>query len=198
MEQRCTLAEVDLLTGLMPHCRTALILTLAACCCVGCQKEPIDTRAQDERAIRAADAATLKAAHANDVDGAVANYADDADWLPPNAPIVHGKTAIRAGWAKLIGNPGFTIDWQINKVEVARWGDLAYTIYTYQITLDGANGKPITDQGKDMAVWKKQSDGTWKMVADTFNSDLAVKQAKAPETKHQTIKHRPRKRHKTS
>jgi hypothetical protein len=28
-----------------------------------------------------------------------------------------------------MGNPGFTIDWQIDKLEVARAGDLAYTIY---------------------------------------------------------------------
>jgi uncharacterized protein (TIGR02246 family) len=179
----------------MPRYRTVLMLALASFCCAGCQKEPTDTRALDERAIREADGATLKAAQANDVDGAVANYADDASWLPPNSSLVHGKAAIRAEWAKLIGSPGFTIDWQINQLEVARAGDLAYTIYTYQMTLDGANGKPITDQGKDMAVWKKQSDGAWKMVADTFNSDLAVKsQAKTPETKHKTTKHRPRKR----
>ena len=182
----------------MPRYRTVLMLTLAFFCCASCKNEPPDTRALAERAIREADAATLKAAQSNEVDGAVANYADDADWLPPNAPMVHGKTAIRAGWAKLIGNPGFTIDWQINKVEVARSSDLAYTIYTYQMALDGANGKPIIDQGKDMAVWKKQPDGAWKMVADTFNSDLAVKQAKTPEIKHPTTKHRPRKRHKTS
>ena len=25
-----------------------------------------------------------------------------------------------------------------------------------------------------MAVWVKQSDGTWKIVADTFNSDMAL------------------------
>ncbi len=179
--------------------RTVLMLTLASFFCASCKNEPPDTRAQDERAIRDADAATLKAAQANDVDGAVANYADDASWLPPNSPLVHSKTAIRAGWAKLTGNPGFTIDWQINKLEVARSGDLAYTIYTYQMALDGANGKPITDQGKDMAVWKKQPDGAWKMVADTFNSDLAVKsQAKTPETKHKTIKHRPHKRRRSS
>jgi ketosteroid isomerase-like protein len=183
----------------MPRYRIVPMLILVACCCVSCQREPIDTRVQDERAIRDADAATLKAAQANDVNGAVANYADNADWLPPNAPMVHGRAAIRAGWAKLIGNPGSTIDWQINKVEIGRAGDLAYTIYTYQMSLDGRDGKPITDQGKDMAVWKKRPDGAWKMVADTFNSDLAVKsQAKTPETKHQTTKHRPRKRRKTS
>jgi len=178
--------------------RTVLILTISVCCCSGCQKEAIDTRTQDERAIRAADAATLRAAQAKDVDGAVANYTDDASWLPPNAPMVNGKAAIRDGWARLIGSPGFNIDWQINKFEIARAGDLAYTIYVYQLALESANGKPITDHGKDMAVWKKQSDGTWKMVADTFNSDLPLAApAKNPGIKHRTAKHRPSKRHKS-
>jgi hypothetical protein len=36
------------------------------------------------------------------------------------------------------------------------------------MTMGGPNGAPINDRGKDMAVWEKQSDGTWKMVADTL------------------------------
>jgi len=67
--------------------------------CLGCGRSAPDTRPDDERAIRAADAATLKAAQAKDMDGVTANYADDASWLPPNAPIVTGKAAIRAGRA---------------------------------------------------------------------------------------------------
>src|SRR5258706_14236798 len=125
--------------------RTMLMLTLASFFCASCKNESPDTRAQDERAIREADGATLKAAQANDVNGAVANFATDPSWLTPNSPLVHCKTGIRSGWAKLMGSPGFTIDWQINKLEVSRAGDLAYTVYTYQVTLDGANGKPITD-----------------------------------------------------
>jgi ketosteroid isomerase-like protein len=35
-----------------------------------------------------------------------------------------------------------------------------------------AQGKPVTDHGKLVEVWKKQADGKWKTVADTFNSDL--------------------------
>src|SRR5258708_26023117 len=98
----------------------------------------------------------------------LANYADDASWLPPNSPLVHGKAAIRAEWAKLIGSPGFTIDWQINKLEVARSGDFAYTIYTYQMAFDGANAKPITDQGKDMAVLEKRPAGALEKGAGTL------------------------------
>jgi len=182
----------------MSRLRSALILALSVCFCSGCQREAVDTRAQDERAIREADAATLKAAQAKDVDGAVANYAEDGSWLPPNAPMVNGKAAIRAGWLKLIGSPGFNIDWQIDKLEVGRAGDLAYTIYTYQLALEGPNGKPIADHGKDMAIWKKQADGSWKMIVDTFNSDLpsvAPAPATTHETRHGTTKHRQGKKH---
>jgi ketosteroid isomerase-like protein len=70
--------------------------------------------------------------------------------------------------------PGLKIDWQITKVEVSRAGDMAYTLYKYEMTMGAPNGAPIQDSGKDMAVWKKQADGTWKMVADTFNSDLPL------------------------
>ncbi len=140
-----------------------------------CQRRTaVDTRAEDERAIRAADATCLKAAQAKDVDGAVSCYADDASWLPPNAVMANGKGAIRAGWSQLLASPGFAIDWQITKLDISRAGDLAYTLYTYQLTVQGPDAKPVTDRGKDMAVWKKQPDGSWRIVADTFNSDLPL------------------------
>ncbi len=163
----------------------------------GCDKAPVDTRPQDERAIREADAAALQAVQKGDVDRAVANYAADASWLPPNAPIVTGKDAVRAGWSRLMASPGFAIDWQIDKVEVARAGDLAYVLYTYQLTTEAPDGKTATDRGKDLAVWKKQADNIWKIVADSFSSDFPVAApAKAPEPKHHAAKHRPAKRKK--
>jgi uncharacterized protein (TIGR02246 family) len=171
----------------MNRMRSTTIFVVSACVfflAAGCEKAPVDTRPQDERAIREADAAALQAVQTRDVDRAVANYAADASWLPPNAPAVSGKDAIRAGWSRLMASPGFAIDWQIDKVEVARAGDLAYTLYTYQLTTQGPDGKIATDRGKDMAVWKKQADGIWKIVADTFNSDFpAAVPAKAPEAK---------------
>lgn len=133
-----------------------------------------DTRASAEAAIRAADAAGLKAAQARDVAGATANYADNASWLPPHASIVQGKEAIRNAWAQLLTNPGLKINWQITKVNVSRAGDMAYTLYKYEMTLGAPNGAQIDDKGKDVAVWEKQPDGTWKIVADMFNSDLPL------------------------
>src|SRR5881394_3258824 len=76
--------------------RSALILALSVCFCFGCQRETVDTRAQDERAIREADAATLRAAQAKDVDGAVANYAEDGSWLPPHSWRLHRRHPLLA------------------------------------------------------------------------------------------------------
>lgn len=146
----------------------ALLLSML----VACSSRSSDTRAADEAAIRKTDSATLKAAQVKDVATIAANYADDAVWLPPNAPMVTGREAIRAGWSQLMAIPAFNIDWQITKIDVSRSGDVAYTVYAYKMALQGPNGTPVSDHGKDLVVWKKQADGSWKMVAECFNSDL--------------------------
>jgi len=78
----------------------------AACCCVSCQKEPIDTRAFDERAIREADGATLKAAQANDVNGAVCQL---RGMMPPGShpthPLVHGQSRHQVRMGQADGQP---------------------------------------------------------------------------------------------
>jgi len=33
-------------------------------------------------------------------------------------------------------------------------------------------GNPATEKGKYLTVWKKQADGSWKVIEDMFNSDL--------------------------
>jgi len=145
----------------------------------GCGTQaPPETRAADEKTIRDLDAQWSKTAAASDVDGTVSYYADDASLLAPNAPIASDKASIRASWAALLG-PGNSLSWQANKAEVARSGDLAYIIGAYQLTMKDSQGRPASDRGKFVEVWKKQADGKWKVVADIFNSDLAA-QAPAP------------------
>lgn len=138
-----------------------------------CKQQPAaDTRMADERAIRNADANWAKAAAARDIEGILSSYADDASMFPPNSRIATGKEAIRAVWSPEFTNPGFGIRWQPTKVEVSRAGDLAYAQGSYEFTLNDARGKPITDRGKYVQVWKKQPDGSWSAVADIWNSDL--------------------------
>jgi uncharacterized protein (TIGR02246 family) len=144
-------------------CAAALAMTTA------CQQP--DTRAADEQTIRNLDAQWSKTAGTHDVDGTVAYYSDDAVLLPPNAPIVVGKKAIRESWVALL-SPNIALSWQSKKIEVSKSGDLAYVVGTYSLTATDAHGNPNTDRGKTVEVFKKEADGTWKVVADMYNSDL--------------------------
>lgn len=154
--------------------RPALYLCLALLLFVSaCNQTPADTRAADESAIRDLDAQWSKMAGAHDLEGTLSYYSDDALLLPPNAPMVSGKQAIRAMWTSLLG-PDVSLSWHATKVEVARSGDLAYLVGTYTISMKDPQGKPMTDNGKFVEVWKKQADDKWKAVTDTYNSDLPM------------------------
>ncbi|MCH7987489.1 MAG: DUF4440 domain-containing protein, partial [Acidobacteria bacterium] len=85
--------------------------------------------------------------------------------------LVTGKEAIRKLFAELFASPGFEIDWEVTRVEVSRAGDLGYVVGTHKVTVNDAEGNPVTDRGKWIAIWKKQADGTWKCIEDIWNSD---------------------------
>jgi len=133
---------------------------------------PPDTRAADERAVREADAAWSKVAAAKDVEAYVGFLAEDASVFPPNAPMQTGKEARWKAASEMMASPEFALSWQVNKAEASRGGDLAYSAGTYEVTMKDAKGKPVSDRGKHVTVWKKQPDGKWKVVADIYNSDL--------------------------
>jgi len=170
----------------LAFCVSLTLLLLAAACGPA---TPPDNRAADVSALRDLDAQWSKTAATNDVDATVAYYSDDASLLPPNAPILSGKQAIRAAWAKLLA-PGVSLSWTADKVEAARSSDLGYMTGTYTMsTKESLNKAPVTEHGKYVEVWKKQADGKWKVVADIFNSDApaaapAAAPAPAKKTKH--------------
>jgi len=140
---------------------------------IACQATS-DTRATDEAALRKLDDEWSRAAGSRDVDKTISYYSDDAVMMPPNIPTLSGKEPIRALWQSMLGSPSFSGGWKVTKVEVARSGDLAYVSGNYEFNEKDDNGKPITDKGRHLEVWKKQADGNWKCVADMFSSDLPV------------------------
>jgi ketosteroid isomerase-like protein len=140
--------------------------------CDSTAKQPASTRAADEAAVRQTDENWSKAAQSKKVDDWVAFYSDDAVLLPPNDKKAGTKEEVRKGIGDLLALPGLVLSWEPAKVEVAQSGELAYTQGIYQLTTTDAKGKPATDRGKTLEIWKKQTDGTWKCVADMWSSDL--------------------------
>jgi len=165
--------------------RTALLLVVipSAFVAISCAPSATsDSRAIDASAIQALDEQWSATAARNDLEGTVAFYADDAVLLPPNAPIATDRKSIRESWAGLLG-PNTAVSWKVSRAEVAKSGELGYLYGTYSLSIkDPKGGPPVHDAGKIVEIWKKQADGKWKCIVDTYNSDLPVVAA-APETK---------------
>jgi uncharacterized protein (TIGR02246 family) len=125
----------------------------------------------DEQAIRKLDKEWSAAARSKDLDKTISFYSDDASALPFNAPIATGKEQIRQVWAHLTSLPGFALTFSPTKIEVAKSGDLAYDVGTFELKANDAQGSTVTQVGKYVVVWKKQSDKQWKAILDMFSTD---------------------------
>jgi ketosteroid isomerase-like protein len=128
-------------------------------------------RSSDEIAIRDTAAAWSEAAGAKDLDGCLSFYSDDASVLPFNAPICTDKAQIRQLWSQLMSNPDYSLRFGPVKVEVARSGELAYEIGTFDLTLRDETGQKKASRGKYVVVWKKRGENEWKASVDIFNTD---------------------------
>jgi ketosteroid isomerase-like protein len=131
-----------------------------------------DTRAADEAALRSADENWAKAAQTKQVAAWIAFYADDAVVQPPNDKIEDNRQDITKSIGDLLELPALVIDWQPAKVETAGSGDLGYVRGTYTASFHNPKGETVNDRGKYLEVWRKQADGNWKCIVDTWNSDL--------------------------
>lgn len=54
---------------------------------------------------------------------------------------------------------------------LAESGELGYTVGQYTITVTGEDGERSVEKGKYVTIWRKQADGSWKVVLDGGNSD---------------------------
>ena len=123
-----------------------------------------------EDEIRAADQAWLEAFAAGDLERSLQFCADDCAVMVPNAPAAQGRAAIRElfrGWFK----PDLKIRWMPDRVEAS--GSLGFSSGSYEMSFEDS-GRTISDRGKYVIVWKKQANGSWKVVRDISNSDLAA------------------------
>jgi uncharacterized protein (TIGR02246 family) len=155
----------------------ALALLLFGCAQAPSSAPP-DTRAADEKAIRDMETAWVAEFAAKDIDKIVAHYADDGTLLLSNAPTMSGKDAIRAGMKMAIDDPNFALDLKTVKVYVSK-DDLAYSqgTYSYKGT-DSKTKKVIAETGRYVEVYKKQADGSWKVVEDINSPEAPAAPAK--------------------
>ena len=110
----------------------------------------------------------MKAAAEKGSAGYMSYYADDAVEVPNGVPAIEGKANI----AKTMGfldDKNNRLTWTPVGADISASADLGYTYGTYEFHSKDKDGK-TTVNGKYTSIWKKQKDGSWKVVLDMGNA----------------------------
>jgi ketosteroid isomerase-like protein len=103
------------------------------------------------------------------VDRWVAYFAENG--VVPATPPVAGKPALSEHYRKVFSNPDLRLSWDPIKAEVFPGGKMGYTVGKYLARFKDKNGNAMEETGRYITIWKKQEDGSWKIVADTGSDD---------------------------
>jgi ketosteroid isomerase-like protein len=94
--------------------------------------------------------------------------ADDGIELSQGKMPLVGKAAV-TDFAAQNSDSTQTLQWTTLKADVAASGDLGYTYGSYTVKTKTKGGQDTTMYGAYITVWQKQSDGSWKFLADGGN-----------------------------
>lgn len=113
-------------------------------------------------------------ANPRSLDVVVAPYADDAFFIAPGLGPTKGSADIRKAYDAALKDPNFNISFAADKVDVAQSGELAVATgrFTESYT-DSATKQAHSGNGSFLTVYKKQPDGSWKVVQDWAVADPA-------------------------
>ena len=117
----------------------------------------------------------LAAANKKDLSAMTDLYDENAVLMPKEEEPAIGKAAIGEYYKKLFANPQFvpftlTLNW--NSFHVVGDIAIATSVFEGDVTRDG---KQIHFRGKNLLVWKKQADGSWKIFRYMFDEIPAKK-----------------------
>ncbi|MGE5563573.1 MAG: YybH family protein [Bacillota bacterium] len=155
---------------------TALLATAAAALMLGgCDKAQTKKAADPDsvkQAIKADEAKWNKDIQAKDTQAIGEHYADDSFFVAPGVAPTEGSTPIRQIFANASTDPAFELHFSADKIDVASSGDLAYSRGKFsEKYTDKKTGKVMSNSGTYLTVYKKQDDGSWKVVEDFAAAD---------------------------
>lgn len=111
----------------------------------------------------------MKAAADRGSQGYLSYYAEESVELPNGGPIIQGKTNIAPGMG-FLDDKNNRLIWTPVGADISASGDLGYTYGNYEFHSKNKQGKETVDYGKYTSIWKRQKDGSWKVVLDMGNS----------------------------
>jgi uncharacterized protein (TIGR02246 family) len=124
----------------------------------------------ERAAVAQVTAALLHAVNQSDLPAVVALWCDDGVLMPPHHLSVHGRLAIQQYFDRLFRRSHFEFTFTSSQIEIA--GSVALERVEYVASAWPADGGPeVRDVGKGLHVYRRQTDGSWRLAMDIWNSD---------------------------
>lgn len=124
---------------------------------------PSDIPPELEEAI----AAFYSGVEAGEGDRVVTLFDTDMVMMPDGGEALVGGDVIAPGWADGV-DAGFRLR-DVTAVRTVRSGDLAYRINEYSWSMPDDAGERTWYRTKNVHIWKRHPDGSWKLQVDIWN-----------------------------
>ncbi len=124
-----------------------------------------------EAAVRRVTQEWMLACNTKHLDDLLDLYTADAMLLRSNYPPVRGAAAVREFFFAALDAGLGEVELEPLRLEVA--GDMAYEAGRCKALVPSATGKRREERGKYLWVCARQSNGEWKLSADSWSSDLS-------------------------
>jgi uncharacterized protein (TIGR02246 family) len=118
----------------------------------------------DEDAIRAHGHEWVRAFKAGDIEALMRLYTPDAEVALHGQPKLKGVAAIRGYFTPRLKTPP-DADFLLKEESLEVHGDMAIFLSRYWFTLR-TGGKAVEDAGRSLIVYRKGSDGRWRIRVD--------------------------------
>lgn len=119
--------------------------------------------------------------NAKDLEKALAHDAPEIVVMFHGAPNTNGVEEDRAATKAILADPAFHLALSDPSVDVSKAGDMAVYRATYAATqTDPKTKQPVTEHGNMLAVYKPQTDGSWKIAQQVISDSAPAAAAAAP------------------
>jgi len=127
----------------------------------------LTTHAAEAAQIMKADADFAQAVAAKNRERFLSFLADVTTFNGGSPSELHGRDAVMKEWNDFFMADGPTLSWTPTRGEVVGAGDLGYTTGQSLFRGKGPDGKMVERRGEYLTVWRKQRDGSWRVIFDT-------------------------------